>query len=957
MTETSESIARYASLGKSPDKPVPLAFTISDDTPAREYVSISVGWTSEGSAAFQELRKALGGPDKERSLPHRALIALLEMYVPHIASLDRDAGLGWKPYGADVVRFAWTDAPLEEVKKSVSTAVREWVSDDIQPLAKKDAGAGEALERVKELYSAGKLFTAEETNQRLYPWSQLRNGTADPTSRDGYPALADFLARTLEGQAVFEGLPPLRRVVGRRGFGSGSQAELVTEPITDVADESFSLRLTLKVASLPGVHQPIVLMDVGKRRWVRRLAPKPFGKATISGYAFPTDHPLAVRFSLEAKDGKYELGEDYNAIQRRYRLKGGLDGLAIAGGEAKNEHCALYVNYRNGYGRHSVKAGVPELDKIEAFERVEEILAPLGFRTWNPLDKVTTKHKSARETGLVNAKVLKQEFGLLGEGDEEPTSEILATAREIITLNRDSLKRHHTGKPMLVIAYQETCRKDAELAERIARYLMGNDIEVTLTNLPDNVHGWRYRLPLADERNAGKRAQARFEAWRPIAEPLRELAEKEDVVGCLVISPKFYKIDGEWKRDDTVNKPAGRKAIASIAGVPVQYLLPAEDNPDGFLTRAQYAWRDLAWAHRGRVDGVSENVRRLFPGEDAPREVIGITVVQRNDKRVGWKGSLIPVAFKLDVEEGQCSMRFAYEDERSELSTTDWEPIQESLSRVAKLSPLTIGKASNSGKTRELRRQRFQKFCETVITDACEAGIRPLVLMHSTHSASYWRWLTDAGIDPRDIDFEKGTNALQEIWHGARIVRVREGNSPQIVLDKEDLLSCIREDDSRRKKDIRPDRNIRVPTSPSSSRLYRVATSHFPTYLTFGGKRLHDYKRGQSCYREREFLDSRNTAKELAGKTGGGLAIRPLGVYPAFTGQWPTPNLLELVVALKQEDDAPGAIAELVEGLRFGYGHYGEWSSLPAPLFFERVARDYIAEFQNEEETEEGAYE
>jgi hypothetical protein len=953
MTETPESVARYVSLGKSPEKLVPLAFTVSADTPTQEHTSISVGWTSEGFAAFRELRKALGGPNEQRNLPHRALIALLEMYVPHITSLDRDAGLGWKPHGADVVRFAWTDAPLKEVNKSVSTVVREWVSDDIQPLVKKDAGAREALERVKGLYSTDKLFTIEEMKQQLYPWAQLRNGTANPTARDGYPALADFLARTLERQVVFEGLPPLRHVVGRRGFGSGSQAELVTEPITDAPGEPFSLRLTLKVASLPGVRQPVVLVDVSKRRWVRRLDPEPFGKTTISGYAFPTENPLAVRFSLEAKNRKYELGDDYSAIQRRYHLKGGLDGLAIAGGEANNELCELYVNYRNGYGRHSVKAGVPELDKIEAFEKVEKILTPLGFRTWESLEKITTKHGSARESGLVNAKVLKQEFGLIEVGEDDPTIKMLDTSRNIVVLNKYALDRHHTGKPILVVAYHETCRRDAELVKRTARYLMGNDIEVTLTNLPNNSHGPRYEMPSADERNAGKRARARLEAWRPLAEPLKKLAEKENILGCLVIAPKFYEVNGEWKRDDTVNKPAGRKAIASIARVPVQYLLPADDDLDGFLTRAQYAWRDLAWAHRGRVDGVAERVCRLLPDKDAPREIIGITVVQRNDKRVGWKGSLIPVAFKLDVAEGQCFMRFAYEDGPNGLHMTDWEPIQESLSRVAELSPLTIGAANNSGKTRELRRQRFQEFCETVITDACDAGTRPLVLTHSTHSASYWKWLTDAGIDPRNIDFEKGTNALQQIWSGVRIVRVRENNSPQIVLDKEDRLACITEDDPRKKKDIQPDENIRVPTSPSR-RLYRVTSSSFPTYLTVGGKDLHQQKRGRSCYRETDLLDTRDAVKELAGKTKGDLAIRPLGTYEVFTGQWPTPNALELVVAFKQEDDNPDAIAELVEGLRFGYGHYGEWSSLPAPLFFERVVRDYIAEFQNEEETEEG---
>ena len=31
--------------------------------------------------------------------------------------------------------------------------------------------------------------------------------------------------------------------------------------------------------------------------------------------------------------------------------------------------------------------------------------------------------------------------------------------------------------------------------------------------------------------------------------------------------------------------------------------------------------------------------------------------------------------------------------------------------------------------------------------------------------------------------------------------------------------------------------------------------------------------------------------------------------------------------------------------MRYGFGHYKEWSTLPAPLFFERVVRDYISEF------------
>jgi hypothetical protein len=69
--------------------------------------------------------------------------------------------------------------------------------------------------------------------------------------------------------------------------------------------------------------------------------------------------------------------------------------------------------------------------------------------------------------------------------------------------------------------------------------------------------------------------------------------------------------------------------------------------------------------------------------------------------------------------------------------------------------------------------------------------------------------------------------------------------------------------------------------------------------------------------------------------------------------QWPTPHPLEIVVALRQDGDDPDRLAELVERLRYGFGHYPEWTILPAPLFFERVVRDYISDFAINDEDEE----
>ncbi|MEM7557385.1 MAG: RNaseH domain-containing protein [Cyanobacteria bacterium P01_A01_bin.84] len=83
-----------------------------------------------------------------------------------------------------------------------------------------------------------------------------------------------------------------------------------------------------------------------------------------------------------------------------------------------------------------------------------------------------------------------------------------------------------------------------------------------------------------------------------------------------------------------------------------------------------------------------------------------------------------------------------------------------------------------------------------------------------------------------------------------------------------------------------------------------------------------------------------------------GLKIAILDKRKPYTEQWTTPNPLEIVIALRHKKDDPDNIAGFIESLRYGYGHHNEWTKLPAPLFFERVVRDYISEFALEEESE-----
>lgn len=208
-------------------------------------------------------------------------------------------------------------------------------------------------------------------------------------------------------------------------------------------------------------------------------------------------------------------------------------------------------------------------------------------------------------------------------------------------------------------------------------------------------------------------------------------------------------------------------------------------------------------------------------------------------------------------------------------------------------------------------------------------------------------------------------NYMQDNWKGARIVRVRQDLAPGIIEDKVKYLTETFLDDTRTKEELKADKDkqitISAPSSPTG--LYKLnvenKTGCVP-YLSIGQKTLHKNQRGASCYREVEqdkFLtikeiDENGSSSYKKVKNEAGLEIKTLKKQEPYTDQWATPNPLEIVVTLRQQQDEPDNIAGFVESLRYGYGHFNEWTILPAPLFFEGVVRDYISAFTLEEDEE-----
>ena len=122
-------------------------------------------------------------------------------------------------------------------------------------------------------------------------------------------------------------------------------------------------------------------------------------------------------------------------------------------------------------------------------------------------------------------------------------------------------------------------------------------------------------------------------------------------------------------------------------------------------------------------------------------------------------------------------------------------------------------------------------------------------------------------------------------------------------------------------------------------------------YLSIGKRSTNQQKRGASCYQE--FQQEKDYEIELENDEGkkskqqvknkANLQLQVLETKPPHIKQWSTPNPLEIVVTLRQGQDEPDNIAGFIESLRYGYGHFKDWTKLPAPLFFEDVVRDYIA--------------
>ena len=185
-------------------------------------------------------------------------------------------------------------------------------------------------------------------------------------------------------------------------------------------------------------------------------------------------------------------------------------------------------------------------------------------------------------------------------------------------------------------------------------------------------------------------------------------------------------------------------------------------------------------------------------------------------------------------------------------------------------------------------------------------------------------------IDPENVHLASGFNA-QAAWHHARLVRVRTDNSPKVLWDGE--YSGATEDTGEVVRYHAP--------NWAEAELFKLKdTVKTNVYLSFGSAIRTRLTKGKSSYREISGIKMR----VIAGKQ-----TFEAATMERHSDAWATPSGLEIFV-VRSGSDTPDQIARLVEWLRQCYAHFGDWTVKPAPLYFERVLKEYLADYDLEED-------
>lgn len=936
--------------------PTLLAFTFNGALPTAYHVT-RVAWTPEGYGLVEALSDALYRDyEEKRRLPVRDLRLRTQVYDPGVVRVGTRLGIRVANAGIANYDILFTDTAPAEAAMQANRAVADWVEEAVKKIKGFKPMHKQMAQRLRDFAIRNKAVAAKADEVPVFQWlTNTATDTALPRRLTDFADLADYVAARLVGQVVFPGAGPLRREIG--GDLHQGSARLLTEPIeVPMGEEApcrLSLGVTVRVATYPGRPLPVIIVSMEKRVWTS-VPNGRYGGNDLSGFAFPDGVQQAFRFSIDHH--KLAVGEDYRAIAAGYPdLPAGeeLTGIELARDGWQYRGCRVLV--AAAPGRSDVKVagrGLTAIDRQLAYEQLVELLASGGFAPWG--GHLRRLHTGAK---TVDNLIGKWNVEHHAEDDEEKAKDrvLMAWTRQL----HERLRPYYGGMHRVLIAYQDGLDEDAARVEKVLLRILGPEgIAVTQAMLPADVHGPRVWGPNGEKPAApAKRAEAKMASWTPwIAAQATHLATTETELphGVIVLARRRYGME----KDDPISKQVGRVAlITGFKGASVQYLLPSAreaTKPTAaqerkFNMRAVNGWRDLALKSVGRMLDLPELLAKMpfVQAGNQPPVLLGAGIVRVNQTRARKnKTSFIPYVVELDPLTGECqaALLLRKPGSHSAPELLPMQPLKSALRRLAQHGPSYLAEHDKAAIVLTERQQLTEKFLHDVLLErsAFYESREVVLLADSFTLGGIWQWLADSRVNPADVQLH--TAGLQQVLPNVTFVRLRRNHAPKALLPTPRVRVSFEA----------PDGSYSEPRPAAwgaDAKLYRLIDPSvgLPTYLSYGS-RFFKAPRGVSSYR--------GTASSNGGETTTG---------PPFTKTWATPNALEITVlqdlSRQPATFEPDELAYLVETLRWNYDHFGGWTTLPGPLHFASVLKQYVpdydlAEVESEEkESEEEATE
>lgn len=305
--------------------PSVLAFAIPVNLPPVKVDGLTISWTNEALANFSKILQDI---KQLKNLPYASLRCFLEIRLSNVTRLESDMGMSKRAIyrrNKSINPFAYIDGgEKEEIVNKIKPILNDWLENYLIPYSEKEGVDEDAIERLRELQEDNLLLSIEPFQSQIFPWSQYEKSGTARAYKYSFPALADYLARLIAEHEIFTELGGIKRIITSK---SGSSVQLVTNPIELDNKGLFSLFVDLKIITFPSLPQPLIKVDVGKKRWLSSLKENSFDSNAINGYIFSENYSDRIfNFQLNRRQNKktnqwsWQPDSSFAALQRELNL-------------------------------------------------------------------------------------------------------------------------------------------------------------------------------------------------------------------------------------------------------------------------------------------------------------------------------------------------------------------------------------------------------------------------------------------------------------------------------------------------------------------------------------------------------------------------------------------------------------------------------------------------------------